>query len=324
VALTAEEHYLAHLLLVKIYPDNPKLVYAANMMCVDSNGRRVNNKRYGWLKREVSRVHSDRMKGHIKSEETRRKLSISNTGKKRSKEYCNQLSIRQIGRKLDQSTKIKIGLKNKGKKHTEEYRKNCSIRYSGEGNPMYGLKGKDHPAFGNKPWRIQITNKTNIDWRYSLAIYDYYIQDSKYNPFNKRVGHKRIVKDFGIKDTAPIRSAIEKITMENWNPYDEPDLLIWMKENSLELPEIDLSKFRFQLAFKYAFEIYDWVKSKRDAGKKYGTKFTQFYIENPHLKNIEGVTNRHIVYILEDLIQKQGWDPYEDDDLKHWIQKWHS
>ena len=30
--LTPEEHYVAHLLLVKIYPTNYQLVYAANMM----------------------------------------------------------------------------------------------------------------------------------------------------------------------------------------------------------------------------------------------------------------------------------------------------
>jgi len=32
VSLTPEEHYLCHLLLVRIYPNNHKLVYAANMM----------------------------------------------------------------------------------------------------------------------------------------------------------------------------------------------------------------------------------------------------------------------------------------------------
>jgi hypothetical protein len=47
VKLTPEEHYIAHQLLVKIYPNNEKLVFAAHMMC---NGR--SNKLYGWLKRK--------------------------------------------------------------------------------------------------------------------------------------------------------------------------------------------------------------------------------------------------------------------------------
>jgi hypothetical protein len=49
VVLTPEEHHVAHLLLMKMYPDNEKLVYAAFMMTV---GKHRNNKLYGWLKRK--------------------------------------------------------------------------------------------------------------------------------------------------------------------------------------------------------------------------------------------------------------------------------
>ncbi len=48
--LTAEEHYVAHQLLVKIYPEVPKLVYAARMMTVSSIKNKRSNKVYGWLK----------------------------------------------------------------------------------------------------------------------------------------------------------------------------------------------------------------------------------------------------------------------------------
>lgn len=50
--MTPEEHYVAHQLLVKIHPENRKLVFAASMMCNGSNGR--NNKRYGWLKKKFA------------------------------------------------------------------------------------------------------------------------------------------------------------------------------------------------------------------------------------------------------------------------------
>ena len=46
--LTPEEHYLAHQLLVKIYPDNAKIIFAAWMMMPN----RPSNKMYGWLKRK--------------------------------------------------------------------------------------------------------------------------------------------------------------------------------------------------------------------------------------------------------------------------------
>lgn len=46
--LTPEEHYVAHQLLVKMYPEERRLVYALSNM---TQGR-PNNKRYGWVKRK--------------------------------------------------------------------------------------------------------------------------------------------------------------------------------------------------------------------------------------------------------------------------------
>ncbi len=59
VELTPEEHYLAHQLLVKIYPKNFKLAFAANAMCVNNefSGRSC-NKLFGWLRRKLS--HSNK------------------------------------------------------------------------------------------------------------------------------------------------------------------------------------------------------------------------------------------------------------------------
>lgn len=53
VPLTAEEHYVAHQLLVKIYPNNPKLIYAAHMMTVgNKNHKRAPNKLYDGLRKK--------------------------------------------------------------------------------------------------------------------------------------------------------------------------------------------------------------------------------------------------------------------------------
>jgi hypothetical protein len=54
VELTPEEHYLAHQLLAKMYPTNPKLATAATMMVAC----RKSNKLYGWLRRR----HAEAMK----------------------------------------------------------------------------------------------------------------------------------------------------------------------------------------------------------------------------------------------------------------------
>lgn len=50
VELTPEEHYVAHQLLVKIYPENKTLIHAAVMMIPN----RPSNKLYGWLRRKLS------------------------------------------------------------------------------------------------------------------------------------------------------------------------------------------------------------------------------------------------------------------------------
>lgn len=55
VKLTPEEHYVAHQLLVKMYPYNKKLIHAAVMMTVDNkNINRSKNKLYGWLRKKLS------------------------------------------------------------------------------------------------------------------------------------------------------------------------------------------------------------------------------------------------------------------------------
>jgi len=60
VELTPEEHYVAHQLLVKIY-NIPSLIYAANMMSVNSNKNfSRNNKLYGWLRRKLQVVAKQR------------------------------------------------------------------------------------------------------------------------------------------------------------------------------------------------------------------------------------------------------------------------
>jgi co-chaperonin GroES (HSP10) len=56
VRLTPEEHYLAHQLLTRIHPQNSKLVYAAVMMCPN----RPTNKMYGWLKRRLSAIQTEK------------------------------------------------------------------------------------------------------------------------------------------------------------------------------------------------------------------------------------------------------------------------
>ena len=49
ILFTPEEHYTAHLLLVKIYPNISGITYAAKLM-----SGKGGNKSYGWLRRKIS------------------------------------------------------------------------------------------------------------------------------------------------------------------------------------------------------------------------------------------------------------------------------
>lgn len=60
VDLTPEEHYVAHQLLVKMYPDHSGLVWAALQMTGQPNGQRSNNKVYGWLRKRYQQVAKQR------------------------------------------------------------------------------------------------------------------------------------------------------------------------------------------------------------------------------------------------------------------------
>jgi len=54
VYLTAREHFLAHFLLIKIYPREHKLLLACNRLLYDKQGDKLNGKSYERLKQKIS------------------------------------------------------------------------------------------------------------------------------------------------------------------------------------------------------------------------------------------------------------------------------
>lgn len=90
VKMTPEQHYLAHQLLIKIYPEEKSLVSALVRMS-GNNGYRT-NKLYGWIKRKSADFISELHKGKPKSEEHKRKISDSMQGKKKSLTHRKNMS----------------------------------------------------------------------------------------------------------------------------------------------------------------------------------------------------------------------------------------
>jgi hypothetical protein len=77
VELTPEEHYIAHQLLIKIYPENHALAKAAHMMV----SNRPSNKYYGWIRRRYSKAKSIEQTGSGNSQYNTKWIYNPLTGK---------------------------------------------------------------------------------------------------------------------------------------------------------------------------------------------------------------------------------------------------
>jgi|LakMenEpi03Aug12_release.lakeMendotaPanAssembly.Ray.scaffolds.fasta_scaffold108455_3 hypothetical protein len=135
VLLTPEAHYVAHQLLVKIYPHNHKLVYAANMM----GNCRITNKLYGWLRRKFSIAASIANKGKTISDEHKAKISASltgrpspNKGKSMPDSMRTKLSSTNTGRVVSSKTRAKLSVTNTGKRHSEETKSKMRSAHNGK------------------------------------------------------------------------------------------------------------------------------------------------------------------------------------------------
>lgn len=107
--LTAEEHWIAHLLLVKIYPDKPALVYACQAMSMSNSvTKRPNNKMFGWIRRKYAEETSKRMKGSLISDETRAKISHSLRGRlPESQKNGNVMKRPEVAKKVSDAKRGK-------------------------------------------------------------------------------------------------------------------------------------------------------------------------------------------------------------------------
>jgi hypothetical protein len=96
VSLTPEEHYLAHLLLVKIYPNTKGLWYAVKLMSGLGN-----NKKYGWVKRHLSEIgftqkHKDNLSNAQKIKWKNRPVGLYATFEERQIRYVKMIEKRQL------------------------------------------------------------------------------------------------------------------------------------------------------------------------------------------------------------------------------------
>ena len=135
VLLTFREHYIAHLLLSKIYTGEVKrkMNYALWRMSSTHNPnhkRSLSSSQY-----EICRkAQIEAKRNHVVTQETRDKISKGNSGKKRTSEMIEKHKNRLRGRTHETSkeTRDKISKSNKNKKRTPEMNKQNSLRNLGK------------------------------------------------------------------------------------------------------------------------------------------------------------------------------------------------
>src|SRR5574343_396742 len=118
VLLTGREHYLCHYLLVKIYKDNHKLIYALHRMIFSKNtiknvgryGPKLTSKEYEIIRIKHSNAVSHSQKGKMLTNEQRKAIDIFKKGKIVSNETKHLMSISKMGENNNFF----------GKHHTEE------------------------------------------------------------------------------------------------------------------------------------------------------------------------------------------------------------
>ena len=140
VTLTPEEHYLCHLLLVKIYPNSIRLIKAAMFMTASNSSLKRNNKVYGWLRRQYS-------------------ASIKGPG---NPNYNGKSRIKYIA---------KHGTPEVNKDYiTVEWRDQIRKRMVGSKNPIAGIKPWKHP---------RATDYSKSIWRRADVLYKLWKDNSQ-------------------------------------------------------------------------------------------------------------------------------------------------
>lgn len=118
VRLTPEEHYVAHQLLVKIHPEIPTLIFAAQRM---TQGR-PSNKLYGWIRRR----HAAAQKGRTFSAETRQKMRAAKLGKAQPAALVAKRVAKNTGKKRSEQFRLHQASIKTGKQHSTERKANIS------------------------------------------------------------------------------------------------------------------------------------------------------------------------------------------------------
>lgn len=207
VELTPREHFLCHLLLIKIYSNNLKLKQALWLMTIQSKskGIKISNRSYELCRLEYINIVKNKPK-HTK--ESKQKLRESRLGKKMSQETKNKISLVHKGNKyalgfknnelqkisksiankgkiLSNETKLKISQGKKGCKYPKEHGEKISKALKGRKRTKEQIE-----AHKNKMKGIKWSNNSNLKRSKSMkgkntrSVIQYDLQDNLIKKYN--------------------------------------------------------------------------------------------------------------------------------------------
>lgn len=250
VSLTPEEHYTAHLILCKLFPNNGKLYRAVAMMTVDSPSAPRNNKMYGWIKRKLSIHNSKRMKewhknnthpmlGRKQSAEARQKIkdSFKNKPKKLAHYYspatgeylgtCN--SVKEAAEKFDIHHQtifscIRIPGKRTAGGYFWSYEKVLNIGATSKfinGKPSLRLGKSLAPDIPRRDMFYSSKVKSDDEVKRCWVLADEISKNLDVLPQFTQNNKLRI---------SPTRNIAKRIK-QGWNPTLDPEWLTWKEAN---------------------------------------------------------------------------------------------
>lgn len=180
IRLLPEEHFIAHQLLIKIYPENKNLILAFGYMASKTYGKK--NKIYGWLRKLLSIKMSEINKGkkRVFTEEHKAKLSESNRRRKGkySEEHKNKISNSLKGRvgvtpSIETRAKLSKALKGKStgpNPKLAEYNKSRTGKSLSEEHKAKLRKPKSKKPVRSKGHKLSEETKNKI----RIGVTNYY------------------------------------------------------------------------------------------------------------------------------------------------------
>ena len=164
--LTAEEHFVAHQLLVKMHPEVRGLIFALVALCMDRDGVRLNNKLYGWARRRAGEESRRRKTGVPRPPHVGEAVGLASLGKVRSIAHRDKTSLALKDRKHSPEHNAKVSAALMGRPGT---RRGCKTSEETKAKQRASALGRRHSPEAMRRMR-DVYTKMTCEQRSARAI----------------------------------------------------------------------------------------------------------------------------------------------------------